>query len=128
MRLDVKRLNLTIDFFLKNDIIKLQNKEKRGNPNMNRLVYAELDNKGNINGIVVNTLEDARKLREIEGLVLKPVLIAWDGMTDEERAKKAEAGREHARKYAEALKNGKVVKYENLLQYCNDYARAVKRA
>lgn len=128
MRLDVKRLNLTIDFFLKNDIIKLQNKEKRGNPNMNRLVYAELDNKGNINGIVVNTLEDARKLREVEGLALKPVLIAWDGMTDEERAKKAEAGREHARKYAEALKNGKVVKYENLLQYCNDYARAVKRA
>lgn len=95
---------------------------------MNRLVYAELDNKGNINGIVVSTLEDARKLREVEGLKLKPVLVAWDGMTDEERAKKAEAGREHARKYAEALKNGKVVKYENLLQYCNDYARAVKGA
>ena len=46
--------------------------------------------------------------------------------TDEEReARRAECV-ERAKKYRKALEEKKVIPYENFLQYCNAYAKAVK--
>lgn len=93
---------------------------------MNKLMYAELNKKGEIVGTVVSTLAEAQKLREVEGLELKAVLVPWDGYTDEEReARRAECV-ERAKKYRKALEEKKVIPYENFLQYCNAYAKAVK--
>ena len=95
---------------------------------MNKLVYAELNKKGEICGTVVTTLADAQALRENEGLNLKMTLVPWDGLSDEEREAKRAYGEERARKYRKAIKDKKVLPYENFLQYCNAYAKAVKRA
>ena len=46
---------------------------------MNKLVYAELNKKGEIDGMVVSTLADAQASREVEGADLKATLIGWGG-------------------------------------------------
>ena len=94
---------------------------------MNKLVYAELNKKGEIDGLVVTTLADAQKLREVEGVNLKATLIPWDGLSDDEREARTRAEYVQATKYRKALKEKKVISYENPLQYANAYKHEVEK-
>lgn len=94
---------------------------------MNKLVYAELNKKGEIDGMVVSTLADAQVLREVEGADLKATLIGWNGLTDDERDARSRADEVRATKYHKTLKEKKVIPYDNPLQYANAYKREVEK-
>lgn len=94
---------------------------------MNKLVYAELNKKGEIDGLVVTTLANAEALREFSNVEVKATLIPWDGLSDDEREARARAEYVQATKYRKALKEKKVIPYENPLQYANAYKHEVEK-